>query len=43
VLRSGARVGTLCVADTHPRKLDADEIDHLQRVARSVVHELEGS
>jgi GAF domain-containing protein len=43
VLRSGARVGTLCVADTRPRKLDADEIGHLQRVARSVVHELEGS
>ncbi len=42
VLRSGARVGTLCVADTRPRKLDADEIDHLRRVARSVLDELGG-
>jgi ribonuclease BN (tRNA processing enzyme)/DNA-binding response OmpR family regulator len=42
VLRNGARVGTLCVADTRPRKLDVFEIDHLRRVARSVVRELEG-
>ncbi len=42
VLRSGARVGTLCVADTRPRKLDADEINHLRRVAQSVLDELEG-
>ncbi len=41
VLRSGKRVGTLCVADTRPRKLDDDEIDHLRRVARRVVEELE--
>ncbi len=43
VLGSGATVGTLCVADTRPRKLAAHEIDHLRRVARSVVHELEAS
>ncbi len=41
VLRSGARVGTLCVADIRPKKLDADEIAHLRRVARNVVDELE--
>jgi phosphoribosyl 1,2-cyclic phosphodiesterase/DNA-binding response OmpR family regulator len=43
VLDSGARVGTLCVADTRPRKLDVFEIDHLRRIARSVVDELEGA
>ena len=43
VLGNGARVGTLCVADTRPRQLDAFEIDHLRRVARSVVTELESS
>ena len=43
VLRSGARVGTLCVADTRPRKLDEVELGHLRRLARSVVAELEGS
>jgi ribonuclease BN (tRNA processing enzyme)/DNA-binding response OmpR family regulator len=41
VLRGGERIGTLCVADTRPRKLADDEIDHLRRVARSVVEELE--
>ena len=41
VLRSGARVGTLCVADTRPRKLDDTEIGHLRRVAQGVLHELE--
>ena len=41
VLRGGERVGTLCVADTRPRKLADDEIDHLRRIARSVVDELE--
>ena len=41
VLHSGARVGTLCVADTRPRKLDDVEIDHLRRIARSVVDQLE--
>jgi hypothetical protein len=42
VLRSGARVGTLCVADTRPRKLDDVEIGHLRRVAQGVLEELEG-
>ena len=42
VLRSGARVGTLCVADTRPRKLDDVEIGHLRRVAQLVLEELEG-
>ena len=42
VLRNGARVGTLCVADTRPKKLDVEEIAHLRRVARNVVEELEG-
>ena len=41
VLRGGAVVGTLCVADTRPRKLSEDEIDHLRRVARNVADELE--
>jgi phosphoribosyl 1,2-cyclic phosphodiesterase len=41
VLRSGAVVGTLCVADTRPRKLSADEVDHLRRIARNVVDDLE--
>jgi phosphoribosyl 1,2-cyclic phosphodiesterase len=41
-LRNGSRVGTFCVADTRPRRLDAVEADHLRRVARLVVQELEG-
>ena len=41
VLRSGARVGTLCVADTRPRKLDDVEVAHLRRVAQLVLDELE--
>lgn len=41
VLGNGARVGTLCVADIRPKQLEPVQIDHLRRVARNVVAELE--
>jgi phosphoribosyl 1,2-cyclic phosphodiesterase/DNA-binding response OmpR family regulator len=40
-LSSGSRVGTLCVADRRPRRLDARELSELRRVAALVVDELE--
>jgi GAF domain-containing protein len=40
-LSSGSRVGTLCVADQRPRRLDARELSELRRVAALVVDELE--
>jgi GAF domain-containing protein len=40
VLDNGARIGTLCVADTRPRKLDDVDVGHLRRVAQSVLDEL---
>jgi ribonuclease BN (tRNA processing enzyme)/DNA-binding response OmpR family regulator len=40
-LADGSRVGTLCVADFRPRRLDDDQLDTLRRVAALVVHELE--
>jgi phosphoribosyl 1,2-cyclic phosphodiesterase/CheY-like chemotaxis protein len=39
-LADGSRVGTLCVADYRPRRLDEAELDELRRVAALVVDEL---
>jgi GAF domain-containing protein len=42
-LADGSRVGTLCVADYRPRKLDDAELDELRRIAALVQHELTAS
>jgi phosphoribosyl 1,2-cyclic phosphodiesterase/DNA-binding response OmpR family regulator len=42
-LADGSRVGTLCVADDRPRRLDDAQLDELRRVAGLVVAELEAS
>jgi phosphoribosyl 1,2-cyclic phosphodiesterase len=39
----GSRVGTLCVADYRPRRLDETELDELRRIAALVVDELNDS
>lgn len=41
IVSDGSRVGTLCVADHRPRRLDAGEREQLRRVAARVVTELE--
>lgn len=40
-LSSGYNVGTLCIIDSKPKQLDADEVDHLRVLARMVSMELE--
>jgi phosphoribosyl 1,2-cyclic phosphodiesterase/DNA-binding response OmpR family regulator len=40
-LDDGSRVGTLCVADYRPRRLDEGQLEELRRVAALVVDELQ--
>lgn len=40
-MRSGNRIGTLCLIDRKPRRLEAEEIALLRDLARLVVRELE--
>jgi phosphoribosyl 1,2-cyclic phosphodiesterase/DNA-binding response OmpR family regulator len=40
-LADGSRVGTLCVADYRPRRLDEEQLEELRRVAARVVDELQ--
>ncbi len=40
-LDDGSRVGTLCVADYRPRRLDEGQLEELRRVAGRVVDELQ--
>lgn len=40
-LSSGVNVGTLCIIDAQPKRLDADETDHLRVLAHMVSMELE--
>lgn len=37
----GHNIGTLCVADTKPRKLSTEKIGHLKTVAQSIVNRLQ--
>jgi phosphoribosyl 1,2-cyclic phosphodiesterase len=41
VLSDGSRVGTLCIGDSEPRMLTADQLGELQRLADAVRNELE--
>ena len=40
-LADGSRVGTLCVADHRPRRLDDEQLEALSRLADLVVAELQ--
>ncbi len=42
ILDDGQRVGTFCLIDRHPRRLDAEEQDHLRQLAAVVAQELQG-
>lgn len=42
VTRSGFAVGTLCLIDPWPRRIEPEEVAHLESLARAVSLELEG-
>ncbi|RYY69884.1 MAG: sensor histidine kinase [Chitinophagaceae bacterium] len=41
VVRNGHKIGTLCIADVQPRKMEQSDIDRLQQMAGMVVELLE--